>query len=80
MENWNKNDMNPIDNNNNEDKENKKNKKKITFKKGAGIALCAVLAGGLVVEGISAIDGFNFQNLVKASGNNEEEDRIKRER
>ena len=33
MENWNKNDMNPIDNNNNEDKENKKNKKKITFKR-----------------------------------------------
>nr|WP_317348371.1 trypsin-like peptidase domain-containing protein [uncultured Blautia sp.] len=75
MENWNKNDMNPIDNNNNEDKENKKNKKKITFKKGAGIALCAVLAGGLVFEGINAIDGFNFQNIVKASGNNEEEDR-----
>ena len=43
MENWNKNDMNPIDNNNNEDKENKKNKKKITFKKGAGIALCECL-------------------------------------
>ena len=26
MENWNKNDMNPIDNNNNEDKESKKKK------------------------------------------------------
>lgn len=74
MEKWNKNDMNPIDNNN-EDKENKKNKKKITFKKGAGIALCAVLAGGLAFEGINAMDGFNFQNIVKASSKNDEESR-----
>lgn len=75
MENQNKNNMNPIDNNNNEDKETKKTKKKITFKKGAGIALCAVLAGGLIFEGVNAMDGFSFQNIVKASGNNEEENR-----
>ena len=56
-------------------KKTKKTEKKITFKKENGIALCAVLAGGLVFEGINAIDGFNFQNIVKASGNNEEEDR-----
>ena len=40
--------------NNDDDNKEKKNKKKNRILKGTGIALCAVLAGGLAFEGISS--------------------------
>ena len=52
--------------NNDDDNKEKKNKKKNRILKGTGIALCAVLAGGLAFEGISSASGWNFSNTVKA--------------
>lgn len=43
----------------------------MSFKKGAGIALCAVLAGGLAFEGVSAVNGWDFSNIVQASDKDE---------
>ena len=72
MENMNNNMNDNFNNiNNNDDQDNKKDKKKMSFKKGAGIALCAVLAGGLAFEGISAVSGWDFSNVVQASDRNE---------
>lgn len=72
MENMNNNMNDNFNNiNNNDDQDNKKDKKKMNFKKGAGIALCAVLAGGLAFEGISAVSGWDFSNVVQASDRNE---------
>lgn len=73
MENMNNN-YNGNDINNDHDDNNKKNRKKRKIMKGAGIALCAVLVGGLAYEGISFVSGWNFSDVVKAS--NENEDRI----
>lgn len=73
MEDMNSN-MNNNINNENKDQDDKK-KKKMSFKKGAGIALCAVLAGGLAFEGISAMGGVDFSNIVQASNKNSEEKR-----
>ena len=56
--------MNQDFNINNDD--NKEKKKKNRILKGTGIALCAVLAGGLAFEGISAASGWNFSDTVKA--------------
>lgn len=72
----NKNFNNPMHDINQEpdDNKNKKiNKKKVM--KGAGIALCAVLAGGLAFEGISSLGGFGSDKIVKASSQNEEQER-----
>lgn len=72
MENMNNNMNDNFNNiNNNDDQDNKKDKKKMNLKKGAGIALCAVLAGGLAFEGISAVSGWDFSNVVQASDRNE---------
>lgn len=57
--------------NNDDDNKEKKNKKKNRILKGTGIALCAVLAGGLAFEGISSASGWNFSNTVKASNTEE---------
>ena len=57
--------------NNDDDNKEKKNKKKNRILKGTGIALCAVLAGGLAFEGISSVSGWNFSNTVKASNTEE---------
>lgn len=73
MENMNMNFNNDFnDMNNNPDDKDKKNKKKKKIMKGAGIALCAVLAGGLVYEGINAAEGWSISNIVKASETEEE--------
>lgn len=73
MENMNMNLNNDFnDMNNNPDDKDKKNKKKKKIMKGAGIALCAVLAGGLVYEGINAAEGWSISNIVKASETEEE--------
>ena len=61
--------MNQDFNINNDD--NKEKKKKNRILKGTGIALCAVLAGGLAFEGISAASGWNFSDTVKASNTEE---------
>lgn len=63
--------MNQDFNINNDDNKEKKKKKKNRILKGAGIALCAVLAGGLAFEGISAASGWNFSDTVKASNTEE---------
>lgn len=57
--------------NNDDDNKEKKNKKKNRILKGTGIALCAVLAGGLAFEGISSASGWNLSNTVKASNTEE---------
>lgn len=57
--------------NNDDDNKEKKNKKKNRILKGTGIALCAVLAGGLAFEGIGSASGWNFSNTVKASNTEE---------
>ena len=72
MENMNNNMNDNLNNiNDNNDRDNKKNKKKMSFKKGAGIALCAVLVGGLAFEGGSAVNGWDFSNIVQASDKDE---------
>ena len=72
MENMNNNMNDNLNNiNDNNDQDNKKDKKKMSFKKGAGIALCAVLAGGLAFEGVSAVNGWDFSNIVQASDKDE---------
>ena len=72
MENMNNNMNDNLNNiNDNNDQDNKKDKKKMSFKKGAGIALCAVLAGGLAFEGVSAVSGWDFSNIVQASDKDE---------
>ena len=72
MENMNNNMNDNLNNiNDNNDRDNKKNKKKMSFKKGAGIALCAVLVGGLAFEGVSAVNGWDFSNIVQASDKDE---------
>lgn len=63
--------MNQDFNINNDDNKEKKKKKKNRILKGTGIALCAVLAGGLAFEGISAASGWNFSDTVKASNTEE---------
>lgn len=57
--------------NNDDDNKEKKNKKKNRILKGTGIALCAVLAGGLAFEGISSASGWNLSNTVKESNTEE---------
>lgn len=72
MENMNNNMNDNLNNiNDNNDQDNKKDKKKMSFKKGAGIALCAVLAGGLAFEGVSAVNDWDFSNIVQASDKDE---------
>ena len=72
MENMNNNMNDNLNNiNDNNDQDNKKDKKKMSFKKGAGIALCAVLVGGLAFEGVSAVNGWDFSNIVQASDKDE---------
>lgn len=63
--------MNQDFNINNDDNKEKKKKKKNRILKGTGIALCAVLAGGLAFEGFSAASGWNFSDTVKASNTEE---------
>nr|WP_177296836.1 trypsin-like peptidase domain-containing protein [uncultured Blautia sp.] len=70
MENMNQ-DFNINNDDDNKEKKNKKNKKKNRILKGTGIALCAVLAGGLAFEGISSASGWNLSNTVKASNTEE---------
>src|SRR5699024_10247689 len=58
-------------NQNNDDKENKKKGRvKRAVKKGTGIAICAVLAGGLAAgayEGVNRLTGWNASDVVAAA-------------
>ena len=64
MENMNNNMNDNLNNiNDNNDQDNKKDKKKMSFKKGAGIALCAVLAGGLASVSYTHLDVYKRQHL-----------------
>ena len=81
MENMNNNMNDNLNNiNDNNDQDNKKDKKKTSFKKGAGIALCAVLAGGLAFEGVSAVNGWDFSNIVQASDKDENKTTLLKQR
>ena len=63
--------LNNMDQQNNEDKDNKKKGRvKRAVKRGTGIAICAVLAGGLAAgayEGVSRITGWNENDVVAAT-------------
>ena len=63
--------LNNMNQQNNEDKDNKKKGRvKRAVKRGTGIAICAVLAGGLAAgayEGVSRITGWNENDVVAAT-------------
>ena len=63
--------LNNMDQQNNEDKDNKKKGRvKRAVKRGTGIAICAVLAGGLAAgayEGVNRITGWNENDVVAAT-------------
>lgn len=63
--------LNNMDQQNNEDKDNKKKGRvKRAVKRGTGIAICAVLAGGLAAgayEGVNRITGWNENDVVAAA-------------
>ena len=63
--------LNNMNQNNNDDKENKKKGRvKRAVKRGTGIAICAVLAGGLAAgayEGVNRLTGWNERDVVAAT-------------
>ena len=63
--------LNNMNQNNNDDKENKKKGRvKRAVKRGTGIAICAVLAGGLAAgayEGVNRLTGWNESDVVAAT-------------
>ena len=63
--------LNNMSQNNNDDKENKKKGRvKRAVKRGTGIAICAVLAGGLAAgayEGVNRLTGWNESDVVAAT-------------